>query len=141
MVVALAVLAAGACDGSDSKLAPVQDLPDDVAVLVDETWRDFEQVFGGRSDCFPPVSLLLVSDVPDGDAVYRRDAARIEIEIPTSPARFPESLVHELAHHLEATCPAQAEMRVPFLAAQGLLDADGWFAGDEWARVPSEHFA
>ena len=137
----LITLVAGACGATESKLIPLQDLPDDVAALVDQTWGDFERGFAGRIECMAPVSLLLVADVPDGDAVYRRDPARIEIEIPTSPARFSESLVHELAHHLEATCPEHAQLRVSFLAAQGMLAASGWFDGDEWADVPSEHFA
>jgi hypothetical protein len=137
----LVVLVAGACGGTDSKLIPLQDLPDDVAALVDQTWGDFERAFPARLDCMAPVSLLLVANVPDGDAVYRRDPARIEIEIPTSPARFPESLVHELAHHLEATCPEHTQIRTTFMHSQGLAGSAGWFGGDLWEKVPSEHFA
>lgn len=137
----VAALICVACSASDAKLVPAQDLPPDVRSLVTATWDAFERAFPARIDCMAPVGLELVRNVPNGDAVYHRDTARIEIEIPTSPARFPESLVHELAHHLEESCADHAELRVPFATAQGLLDAPAWSYGGEWARIPSEHFA
>ncbi len=140
LLVTAAMVVAACSDGDAAVLRPVQELPDDVARLVDETWRRFEEVFPARIDCMEPVDLMLVRDVPDGDAAYRVDQRRIEIEIPTSPARFPESLAHELGHHLESTCPEHQALRASFVAAQGLV-GEGWFGGDEWDRVPSEHFA
>jgi hypothetical protein len=96
----------------------VQDFPPDVAAAVDETWARFEGVFADRLDCMDPVWLVLVDDVADGDALYLPDGQTIHIQIPTSPARFSESLVHELAHHLDATCDEQKDLRQDFLHAQ-----------------------
>lgn len=140
LALALAPLASS-CAGQAGRIEALQNLPDDVAALVDETWRRFAAAMPAAAACMEPVELLLVEDVTDGDAVYVVSDRRIEIEIPTSPARFPESLIHELAHHVEATCPTQADVRTRFLAAQGFSADDPWRDGESWAQIPSEHFA
>ena len=91
-------LAAGPVDRHRrADLEPEQELPADVRAEVDTTWAAFLDVFGSRRRCFGDVALRLVGDVDGGDARYDLDEALIEIEIPTSPARFRESLAHELA--------------------------------------------
>ncbi len=141
MAAVLAIsFALGSCADA-AKLRPVQDLPEDVAALVEETWLRFEMALPLVADCMDPVSLVLVEQVEGGDAVYRAADRIIEVEIPTSPARFPESLVHELGHHVATTCAEQQSIRAAFLAAQGFLPDADWSSGGEWAAVPAEHFA
>ena len=82
--------------------------------------------------------MVLVDDVPDGDARYLRAEAVIEIEIPTSPRRFRDSLVHELAHHVERRCPDFPVVRNEVLAITG---ADSWTGQPRWADRPSELWA
>lgn len=117
-----------------------QELPDDVKAEVAETWDAFVDVFGPRRRCFSDVSLLLVREVEDGDARYVVDGAVIEIQIPTSPRRFRESLVHELAHHVEYTCASFGVLRAGFAGTLG-VPVDQWFSGEDWEDVPSEKYA
>jgi hypothetical protein len=63
------------------------------------------------------------------------------LRIPGTAPNLRHDLVHEFAHHLEFACPAQRDVRGPFLAAQGLASGTAWFAGSEWDRIPSEQFA
>jgi len=123
-----------------SDLTFLQDVPDDVRSESEETWQRFTDRFVARTSCWGPVSLELVSDVPDGDARYVAASSLIEIQIPTTPHRYRESLAHELAHHLERTCPqfdALRSMLEPMLGTE----QQGWFSGSTWADVPSERFA
>lgn len=117
-----------------------QDLPADVKAEVAETWAAFLDAFGPRRQCFSDVSLLLVREVEDGDAKYVFDGSVIEIQIPTSPRRFRESLVHELAHHVEYTCASFGALRARFAQTLG-VPVDQWFSGDDWEDVPSEKYA
>jgi hypothetical protein len=122
-----------------AQLRPEQDLPADVEAEVDATWARFLDVFASRQRCFDDVSLRLVTDLDRGDARYVIDEVRIEIAIPTSPRRFRESLVHELAHHVEHTCPAFGSLRRDLGALPAF--AAVWTAGERWQDVPSELWA
>jgi hypothetical protein len=121
-------------------LEPEQDLPPEVRAEVDATWGAFLAVFGPRRHCFGDVALLLVADVEGGDARYDVEAGRIEIEIPTSPARFRDSLAHELAHHVEHTCAAFGSLRAEFSALPG-VDGAPWTTAERWRETPSELWA
>lgn len=122
-----------------ARISTVQDVPSDVAAEIDATWRRFERHFAGRMTCIDDVSVELLSAVDGGDARYVTGEARIEIEIPTTPARFRESLAHELAHHLEWTCPEFGELRDRLHPMLGIeLD---WSGDDIWYERPSERFA
>lgn len=140
-VVVVVVVAAlvWSADGPTARIEPTQDLPPDVAEALDDAWRRFLLVFGERRACMSDVSLTLARDVP-GDARYRLADRSIVIEIPTSPARFAESVVHELAHHMERTCGIE-EIRDDFLAAQGFAADVPWYGPAEWEELPTEHFA
>ncbi|MEL7157697.1 MAG: hypothetical protein AAFN30_13995 [Actinomycetota bacterium] len=122
-----------------AQLVAEQELPADVRAEVDQTWERFNDVFGSQRRCVDDVRLRLVSDVPDGDARYVVDERRIDIEIPTSPRRFRESFVHELAHHVEHTCARADELRRSFLALDGV--SGPWHEGSTWATTPSELWA
>lgn len=122
-------------------LLATQELPRDVRALTDATWSSFIEAFAGQRSCLTDVRLTLVDDVPNGAARYRADEALIEIEIPTSPVRYPESLAHELGHHLEAVCDVEAAIGDDFRRAQELSLSVDWSGGGEWEEHPSEHFA
>jgi hypothetical protein len=127
--------------GNAAALRVVQDVPADVRAEMDVTWNRFVHAFAGQLDCVEPVDLMLVRDVADGAAAYQAEGRLIKVEVPTSPARFRESLVHELAHHVEATCDRQQSLRPAFLEAQGFPPGTEWTGRMAWELMPSEHFA
>lgn len=146
-VVCLAI-GAGACaatatvgGGGDGggRLTIVQDLPDDLRAELDPTWAAFLDRFAGHRRCIADVEVVLVDHVEGGDARYVSDGARIEIEIPTTPARFRESLVHELAHHVERTCDDFGELRTVLHAEFGSELV--WSGGSPWVDIPAERWA
>ena len=118
-----------------------QGVPADVSEIVDRTWPVFLDTFPARTGCIGDVTLLLVFDVEGGAAVYAPDNATIRIEIPTTPERFEESLVHELGHHLEHRCDPVESIGDAFVAAEGLDPETAWFDRDRWFEAPTEHFA
>jgi hypothetical protein len=126
--------------GRRADLLLVQDVPDDVRREVGVVWGRFVDRFASRSGCFADVEVVLVREVAGGDARYVAEHARIEIRIPTTPARFRESLAHELAHHVEATCPAFAGLRSTLRPLLGGADRP-WSGGEVWAEIPSERWA
>lgn len=133
-------LGVSSCADAD-RIRTVQDVPTDVAVIVNEVWRDVGDRLPWAAECMLPVEVFLTRNVPDGAARYRADEQLIEIEIPTSPARFRESLVHELGHHIDATCDDLEGLRMSFLTAQGFDASQRWDDGDTWEGTPHEHFA
>lgn len=122
-------------------LVTTQRLPHDVATLTSTTWSAFLEAFPGKNACLTDVGLRLVEDVPDGAARYLAADALIEIQVPTSPFRYQESLAHELGHHLEVRCSAESEIGVDFRRSQGFSPADGWDHAERWQDRPMEHFA
>lgn len=127
-------------DEPEPRLLFVQDVPADVRSETQAVFADFRGRFAARLSCIDDVTIELVRAVDDGDARYVSSERRIEIEIPTTPARFRESLAHELAHHLERTCGEFESLRV---ALEPLLADDGvaWSNGPTWEETPSERFA
>lgn len=119
-------------------LRPTQDLPADVQTEVDTVWARFTDAFSARQRCIDDVALTLVDEVVGGNARYLSETATIEIQIPTSPRRFRESLAHELAHHVDATCDAFAPLRTRFLA---LNNTTTWAGQQPWEAQPSEQWA
>ncbi|MEO6651254.1 MAG: hypothetical protein ABIP17_01185 [Ilumatobacteraceae bacterium] len=135
---ACAISSTAAGDGG-GRLTIVQDLPDDVRAVLDPAWAAFLARFDGRRSCIADVEVVLVDHVEGGDARYVESAAMIEIEIPTTPAKFRESLVHELAHHVERTCVEFGELRAELHARFGLERP--WSDGATWADIPAERWA
>ena len=117
-----------------------QELPDDVRTELDVVWTRFNEVFSSRRRCFDDVTVRLVGRVEGGDARYVVADALVEIDIPTSPRRFRESLAHEFAHHIEHTCGAFDKLRVEIAEALE-VPADSWFSGESWETTPSEIYA
>jgi hypothetical protein len=124
----------------DGRLVTIQDVPADVRAELETTWGRFVEQFAARRSCWPDVAVELVRRVEGGDARYVVGRALIEIEIPTTPARFSESLVHELAHHVEHTCAEFRELRDVLHPRLGGPERS-WAGGDVWEATPSEIWA
>lgn len=124
-----------------AELRPDQELPADVEAEVDAVWDRFLAVFGSRRHCFDDLALRLVPEVDGGDARYLVAEARIEIEIPTSPARFRDSLAHELAHHVEHTCGAFGDLRRELASLPELRGRDWDDPELPWEERPTELWA
>lgn len=124
----------------EASLKVVQDVPADVQAELDLTWSRFLDHFGSRRGCFDDVSVVLVPQVRGGDARYVIDERLIEIQIPTTPARFRESFAHELAHHVEHTCPEFVELKAVLQPRLGGLYG-AWSSGAVWEEIPSELWA
>ncbi len=141
LLVLVAVTTGFATQDPEPRLVPTQDLPDDVAILLDETWTGFLDAAPAHRDCIGTVRIELVGDVDGGDAAYRPDERLILVEIPTSPRRFPESVVHELAHHLDAVCRPDRDLRSGLRIAQGIEADRPWARSERWEDRPAEHLA
>jgi hypothetical protein len=141
-IVGAAVAGAIVAWPSDEQAAPVvtfvQPVPHDVETEARSAVAAFVERFATRRECAGGAEVLLVDEVPDGDARYLPAEAVIEIEIPTSPRRFRDSLVHELAHHVEHRCPDFTALRDEVLALTG---ATAWTGQHRWADRPSELWA
>lgn len=124
--------------GAEPVVRLQQRVPPAVEREVRATVAEFVAVFGARRECIGGAELRLVRAVDDGDARYVGAEQLIEVEIPTSPRRFRESLVHELAHHVERACPDGADLRAEIMAATG---ATAWAGQARWERRPSELWA
>jgi hypothetical protein len=118
-----------------------QEVPAEVTELSMDTWDSFLAAFPAQHDCIGTVTVRLTRSVEGGDALYRSSERTILIEIPTTPERFPESLAHELGHHLESACGAAEELGTAFRRSQGLEPDSPWSGSDPWFESPSEQFA
>lgn len=123
-----------------ARIIVMQDVPDDVLAEMNTTWGRFIDRFADRRTCFADVTVVLVDRVEGGDARYVGDEALIEIQIPTTPARFRESLTHELAHHVERTCDEFDDLRTTLHPQFGGPDRP-WNGGETWEETPSELWA
>lgn len=137
VALSLCWLAACAPDGVTTLVVP-QDVPADVEAELATVWDRFTALFAGRLACVDDVTLVLVRSVAGGDARHIASAGTIEVEIPTTPARFRESVAHELAHHVERTCADFDELRREIHPRLGGGD---WATGRTWFDTPSERWA
>jgi hypothetical protein len=149
LALVLATAAAAAALGAPSGLARepagpalvvAPDVPNDVRLLATATWEGFLEAFPGRRGCIAPVTLAHAWRLSDR-ATYDPDDRLVVLRVPATAASLRATLIHEFAHHLEFSCPAQRSMREPFLAAIGFDRGAAWFAGRRWEDVPSERFA
>jgi hypothetical protein len=142
VVAAVAAGATGWARSGSSEFEPVvrirQRVPEAVELEVRETVAEFVAVFDARRGCIGGAELLLVGEVDGGDARYDAAENLIEIAIPTSPGRFRESLVHELAHHVDSSCADAAVLRTDVMATVGATD---WAGQERWEDRPSELWA
>ena len=121
-------------------VAIAEDVPQDLADLARATWDRFTAAFPARRDCLAPVAVDGAWGLDDR-ATYDPQRRLVRVRIPATAPSLEGSLVHEFAHHLEFTCPAQQGLRRAFRAAQGLPSKARWFHGAAWEQTPSEQFA
>ena len=136
--VGAAVLARSQSPGAEPVVRLRQPVPPEVEQEVRAAVADFVAVFGAHRGCIGGAELELVRRIDDGDARYVAADDLIEIEIPTSPRRFRESLVHELAHHVDHSCPHATALRADVMTALG---ASEWTGQRRWDQRPSELWA
>lgn len=143
VAVAVGITAAvfAATGGSPGRLVMGDDVPDDLRELAADVFGTFEQRFPARLECMGDVRLVPVWDGLEDRARYLPDAGVIELRVPATANLLRDSLVHEIAHHLDSTCPAVEEVRPAFLAAQGHPASADWRTGERWEEIPSEQFA
>jgi acetylornithine deacetylase/succinyl-diaminopimelate desuccinylase-like protein len=144
-VSAVVVVVAAAGWWSVAERRPSLEIPQEVPAEVTElslaTWKSYLAAFPAQRNCIGTVTMRLTRSVDGGDAMYRPPERTIYVEIPTTPERFPESLAHELGHHLESACNAEGELGEAFRASQGLPPDSAWSGSEPWYDSPSEHFA
>lgn len=142
-VVVVAVASLGAC--GDVVMEPPQlvagdTVAADFAALADETFGVFVSAAPGVGDCVGTVRLEAALELPDA-ARYESATQTITVRVPATAPSLQDSLIHELAHHVEATCSSHRQLRPAFLEAQGLDRSTSWFDGSSWEETPSEQFA
>ncbi len=140
LTVLCAVLIAGCGSGAPPSLRFAEDTPPDLSTLADETFSEIADAFPSRHGCLDGIELAGVWEMDDR-ASYEPDRRRLNVRIPATAPQLEMSIVHEVAHHLEFACPAQADVRPSFLEAQGFEEGHPWFDGDTWSDTPSEHWA
>lgn len=145
VVLAVALILGGAAFGR-----PVGDVSPELLVgssvaadfesLARATYAEFAAAAGGVGECVRSPRLEAVYELEEL-AVYDQASHVMHVRVPAPAASLRASLVHELAHHLELSCPSQTALRPYFLAAQGIDAGAPWFEGDLWEQIPSEQFA
>jgi hypothetical protein len=115
-------------------------VPPDLRTLAAGTWERFLAAFPEQRDCIAPVAVDARWSFEDR-AAYDPENHVVIVRIPATAPHLEAALVHEFAHHLEFTCPAQRNLRPAFLAAQGFRENASWWNGATWETTPSEQFA
>ncbi len=136
LVVAAALLAA--CAGP--QLAMPANTPADVAALTQQVFDDFVRAFPARAACIGRVQVHGAWEL-DERAIYQPADRSIHLRIPATAPQLTTSLVHELGHHLEHSCPEQADVRSAFLASLGLPTDTPWPGVSDYRSDPSELWA
>jgi len=135
-------LFAGCGSGGDGGGAVVigETVAQDLAGLANGTFDEFVTAAPAAAACMGEVRLEAAPELDDL-ARYDQGSGTIYVRVPANAASLEGSLVHELAHHVEATCPSHAELRPVFLAAQDHPPGTPWFLDGAWEDKPSEQYA
>lgn len=112
----------------------------DLTALAGDIYATFVAAAPGLGDCVRGPRLEAAGELADL-AVYDQATHTMWLRVPATAASLATSMVHELAHHLELSCPSHVALRSRFLAAQQTDLGAAWFGGDVWATIPSEQFA
>ncbi|HSF84164.1 MAG TPA: hypothetical protein VLG28_00720 [Acidimicrobiia bacterium] len=141
-VVMLAALAAGcgSTNATEARLVAGASVATDFSTLADATFEAFLDAAPGVAACIGEVRLEAATSLPDA-AHYTPTTRTVTVRVPATAPNLSDSLVHELAHHLEAACRSHLDLRDAFLQAQGLDPGSPWFDGASWEQTPSEQFA
>lgn len=114
--------------------------PDDLRAVVAAAWSETLASLPAHRRCMADVTVRGAWGLSDR-ARYLPDERTVVVQLPNTAGQLRGSLVHEFAHHLEATCPAHRDLRPAFLQAQGHPPTASWFDADDWESTPSEQFA
>lgn len=117
-----------------------ENTPDDLRALVTDVFAATVDAFPDRQDCLAGVVVTGAWELDDR-ARYVPDRREIVVRIPATAPQLEVSLVHELAHHLEAACPLGVGVESAFKDAQGLDPDADWHGGDSWETTPAEQWA
>lgn len=110
--------------------------PDDFVAVVNGALAAADERLPRHRGCLTGFTVQPDWELDDR-ATY--DDGVISVRVPATAPRIEQSVIHELAHHLDATCPAVEDVRPLFQAAQQ-TDA-AWDRGPTWAETPAEQFA
>lgn len=132
------ILLSSSCGSPGALVA--DDIPADLAKVVSEALASVEEALPAHHGCLDGVVVTHAWELDDR-AAYRPETGTVVLRVPGTAPNLEFSLVHEIAHHLEFACPAQAELRPAFLIAMGHAPETSWFEGDTWETTPSEQFA
>lgn len=136
----LVVLAVAAVACAPPGVTLGDDMPADLAEVVTVAFDEMVEELDAHTSCLDGLTVEHAWEMADR-AAYDPDTTTIVLRVPATANELEFSLAHEIAHHLEQSCPAQEEIRPAFLSAQGLPDSTAWFEGDTWEETPSEQFA
>lgn len=134
-----------------------EDTPADVQQLVLDYWPQIWLALPGWKECAGRITVA--GDWGKAGELGSSKRGRyldgvIYLSIPATAARLEHALLHELGHHIDASCPDLDLLRTQFLASQGFAEETEWFAGvleekdrtdhysqTRWEDLPTEQFA
>jgi hypothetical protein len=137
---ALAAFLAFALAGCSADLVVAEGTPSDLTEVVQAAMDEIQEAMPSQADCLQGVTVTHDREL-GRRAEYRPESGTVVLRVPATAADLTFSLAHEVAHHLEVSCPRHEEMRPAFLAAQGFEADQPWFDGVSWATTPSEQYA
>lgn len=141
--VAIFACLAAACGDTGTavpRLVAGSTVANDFSALANATFQAFLDAAPGVMDCVGGVRLEAATTLQDA-AQYDRGTRTVTVRVPATAPSLTDSLVHELAHHLESVCGSQADLRNAFVEAQGFDPTSQWSDGPSWEQTPSEQFA
>jgi hypothetical protein len=128
---------ASACGRSDAAVDTVMvEGPTDFRVVVDGALSAARRELPMVADC---IEGFIIRPDWELDDRARYSSGVIDIRVPATAPRIEEVVVHEVAHHLDATCGRVDNVRNQFLATQG--STSPWHSGPSWEETPAEQFA
>lgn len=140
VVLATIVMLLAACGGDPPRLTMDESVPNDLEALAGEVWTRFLAAFPNQHDCIGEVTLVAAWELDDR-AQLDPESRRISLRVPATAPQLTESIIHELGHALEFSCPDQHTIRDRFREAAGFSAGADWFESGAWEDVPSEHWA
>ena len=126
-----------ACSRSDAAVDTVViEGPADFLSVAEGAASEARRQLPAVADC---IQGLIIRPAWELDDRGRYLDGIIDVRVPATAPRIEEVVVHEVAHHLDATCDQFDDVRDGFLTTQG--SASPWNSGPSWEETPAEQFA